>query len=161
MQDIYTAPSSVGSPIYRAELGIKDIDSFLETQRSERKLRRVTQQELESIQGDIIDVGQPAVIRDLKLALQTARVRVPPELEVLCRDNDFGLIELPCAFLPSEGRQFMSARLEASFKTTAQVKTILVYDIYPQIVEEHRFERSVIVGRDFRFSEGRLDTSSG
>ena len=159
MHNIFASSSSGASPIYRAELGIKDIDSFLEeSQRSQRKLQPVTRLELENIRGDIIEIGQPALVCDLKLARLSNKAPVSPELEALCHNYDFGLIELPFTFLPSEGRRFVSVRLEVSFKKITQVEQTLVYDIYPKEVEEQRDNQSVIVGSNFRFNEGQVDS---
>ncbi len=112
--------------------------------------------ELEYLQGDIVEFGQPMLMQDLCRTLEIAGMPISPELETLYNDTDFGLMGLTCAFLPSESRQFVSARLEILLTGRLSDAKVSIYDAYPQAVEELHVNHSIAVGSNFRFSEEPL-----
>lgn len=156
MVETFVASSSIESPIYRAELGIKDIAQFVDATASQKSLGRIARKELEYLQGDIVEFGQPLLMQDLCRTLEIAGMPISPELETLYNDTDFGLMGLTCAFLPSESRQFVSARLEILLTGRLSDAKVSIYDAYPQAVEELHVNHSIAVGSNFRFSEEPL-----
>lgn len=153
MSILLTASSSITVPLLRAEMGIPDVSAFLVTHRLERKLQSMSRQELEDLQGDLMEIGEPNLVCDLKAALHDTRMPSPLELETQLVTCDFGLVELTCAFLPGRECQFVSARIEASIGASAKTDILRFYDLYPQIFEEPRGDRTVQLGADFRFRE--------
>jgi hypothetical protein len=140
--DVIKAPTKIES-IYRAEFryapppGIKGrgINGVNDTDIQER------------LRGNIMEVGKPERW-NLKELCKRKGIKLCAEIEMLCDEVDFWLIQSAFSFMPAPGNQLKWARMVARMEPLSEgMENPLVYDAYPKsIYQEKRGKHQISIG---------------
>lgn len=145
--NIIKTPTTIEHPIYRAEfrytaLGTKKIQEFSDTEIQKR------------LTGNIMEVGEPEYW-NIKELCKLKKIKLTPEIEMLCKEFDFWLIQSAFSFVPAHDNYFDWARIVAKMETLSNVmKNPIAYDAYPRdIYEEKKEKYRISIGLSFKFAE--------
>ena len=146
--DVIKAPTKIEHPIYRAEFkytsapGIKGISGPDDTEIQER------------LTGNIMEVGEPERW-NLKELCKRKEIKLPVEIEMLCDEFDFWLVQSAFSFMPAHDNQFKWARIVAKMEPLSEsMKNPITYDAYPRdIYEEKKEKHRISIGLSLKFAE--------
>jgi hypothetical protein len=146
--DIIKAPTKIEHPVYRAEFkytpahGVKGIKGFEEAEIEKR------------LTGNIMEVGEPERW-NLKELCNRKGIKLPVEIEMLCDEYDFWLIQSAFAFMPAQDNQFKWARIMAKMEPLSEsMKNPIAYDAYPKgVYEEKKEKHRISIGLSLKFAE--------
>lgn len=146
--DIIKAPTKIEHPIYRAKFrytpapAIKGVGGFNDTEIEER------------LTGNIMEVGAPERW-NLKELCKRKGIELPVEIDMLCDEFDFWLIQSAFSFMPAHGSQFEWARIVANMEPLSEsVKNPIAYDAYPRnIYQEIKKKHRISIGLSLKFAE--------
>jgi hypothetical protein len=146
--DVIKAPTKIEHPVYRAEFrytpapGVKAIKGFEDTEIEKR------------LTGNIMEVGEPEHWNLKELCIRKG-IKLPVEIEMLCDEFDFWLLQSPFAFMPAQDNKFNWARIVAKMEPLSEnMKNPIAYDAYPKGIYEKRKEKHRIsIGLSLKFAE--------
>lgn len=147
---VIKAPTKIEHPIYRAEFKYtpaprtkaKEISGFTDTEIQER------------LTGNIMEVGEPERW-NLKELCKRKGIKLPVEIEMICDEFDFWLIQSAFSFMPAHDSQFKWARIVAKMAPLSEnMKNPITYDAYPRdIYEEKKEKHRISIGLSLKFAE--------
>jgi hypothetical protein len=133
--DVIKAPTKIEHPAYRAEFrytpvpGVKGIEGLDDTEIQER------------LTGNIMEVGEPERW-NLRELCKRKGIKLPVEIEMLCDEFDFWLVQSSFAFMPAHDNQFKWARIVAKMEPLSEsMKNPIAYDAYPRNIYQERKEK--------------------
>lgn len=146
--DVIKAPTKIEHPIYKAEFrytpapGVKGIEGLDDKAIQER------------LTGNIMEVGEPERW-NLKELFNRKGIKLPVEIEMLCDEFDFWLVQSSFAFMPAHDNQFKWARIVAKMEPLSEsMKNPIAYDAYPRnIYQERKEKHRVGIGVSLNFAE--------
>ena len=146
--DVVKAPTKIEHPVYRAEFkytpapGVKGIKGFEDTEIQQR------------LTGNIMEVGEPERW-NLKELCKRKEIKLPVEIEMLCDEFDFWLIQSAFAFMPAHDNQFDWGRIVTKMEPLSEsMKNPIAYDAYPRnIYEEKKEKHRISIGLSLKFAE--------
>ena len=146
--DVIKAPTKIVHPVYEAEFrytpapGVKGIKGFEDAEIEKR------------LTGNIMEVGEPERW-NIKELCKRKGIKLPVEIEMLCDEFDFWLVQSSFAFMPAHDNQFKWGRIVAKMEPLSEsMKNPIAYDAYPRnIYEEKKEKHRVGIGLSLKFAE--------
>jgi hypothetical protein len=146
--DVIKAPTKIEHPIYRAEFKYIPAPETKGTSGSKDT-------EIEKrLTGNIMEVGEPERW-NLKELCKRKGIKLPVEIEMLCEEFDFWLIQSKFSFMPAHDNQFDWGRIVAKMEPLSEsMKNPIAYDAYPKgVYEEKKEKHRVGIGFSLKFAE--------
>jgi hypothetical protein len=146
--DMIKPPTKIEHPVYRAEFrytpapGVKGIKGFEDAEIEKR------------LTGNIMEVGEPERW-NLKELCNRKGIELPVEIEMLCDEFDFWLVQSSFAFMPAHDNQFDWGRIVAKMEPlSGSMKNPIAYDAYPRnIYQERKEKHRISIGLSLKFAE--------
>jgi len=146
--DMIKPPTKIEHPVYKAEFrytpapGVKGIEG-LEDATIEKRLT-----------GNIMEVGEPERW-NLKELCKRKGIKLPVEIDMLCDEYNFWLVQSSFAFMPAHDNQFKWGRIVAKMEPLSEsMKNPIAYDAYPRNIYEEKKEKHIIsIGLSLKFAE--------
>ena len=148
--DVIKAPKKIEKSIYRSEF------RYIPTAGSETKeLSKYDNSEIEErLKGNIMEVGKPDRW-NLKKLCERKEIKLSAEIDMLCEEFDFWLIQSAFSFMPAKDNQFVWGRIEAIMEPLSKgMDDPITFDAYPKnIFQEKEEKHQMSIGLNLKFAE--------